>query len=238
MILLPLHYLKNNKSSQSNKIIYHLGQKIEFKDKTISLSNFSFVDTIFNVSTENDNNYLKYEYQNKFHGIRFPDGLYTFNQYSDFILHTMMQNRHTNNEKDRPIEFIINPVLNKLDLAIKNGFKLHIVNNGTSKFLGFEKGVYEQSKHGDFSPNLTMNKSQCYIHCNLVDNSCYDYSDVLYTVDINQNFGEMVNKVPYQRIKIPCKNISSETIEIVLTDFEGSPLNFVENNWSLVLIIE
>ena len=74
------------------------------------------------------------------------------------------------------------------------------------------------------------------MHCNLVNNNCYQASKVLFTFVPNKQFGQLITIVPHSLTNLNTTNTEFWSIEIWFTDQNSKQLE-IEYNVNMTLII-
>lgn len=243
-IFLPLEYFANNRSSSSNVIDRYLNQKIDFTNRKIAVSYIHFYDIFHNVSEKNGNNKLKYKSPDgESTEVTFQDGTFTYRDYNNFLHFFMKAAGHLNVDNETGdekygISVSVNSVFNVLSFRIQSGYVLVVDSDGTSDFLGVDKGEYSEDFNGQHFPNITMSNDTMFVHCSVVDNSIVpEVNDVIFTCPINKNFGEHVSIVPNEKRYLKCNSENTQNIKITLTTQSGTPLEMTERKWGIGLDI-
>ena len=73
---------------------------------------------------------------------------------------------------------------------IKTGCKLELLSKETMKLLGSTKDTIDADKNSENVPRLE--KVECRVHCNLVNNSYQQASRVLFTFVPNKQYGQLL----------------------------------------------
>ena len=194
-IFLPLENLNNNRSSHSNTIDRYLNEKIDFTGKSIAVSYIHFYDTFHNISSQLDNNKLKYIYNNIEYEVIFPNGTYTYKDIDNYMHFSMKKNGHVTLDKETNSEiygvnFIVNTVFTCLSVRIQEKYILIVESEGISRFLGINVGRYEADFNSPKIPDITMGFDTMFIHCSVVNNSLIpEFNTVIFTCPINKNLG-------------------------------------------------
>jgi hypothetical protein len=242
-IFLPLEYFSNNRSNASNVIDRYLNTKMDLTGRSIAVSYIHFYDAFHNVSEASDNNKLKYKtHDNNVFDVVFPDGTYTYRDFNNYLHFEMKKNSHTkivNGTEQFGIGIIVNTVFNVLSFRFQDGYSLIVDSEGTSEFLGVDKGEYNSDFNGQRIPNITMSNDTMYIHCSVVNNSIIsEFNDVIFTCPINTSFGQHVNFIPNEKRYLKCTNANTQNIKITLTNQKNEPLLMTERKWGIGLDVK
>ena len=104
----------------------------------------------------------------------------------------------------------------------------------TIKLLGSTKKDVDNDKDGDV-PKLES-VEVVLVHCNLVNNSYQQASEVLFTFIPNKQFGQLITISPHLLTILKTTNAEFQSIQLWFTDQNNRPLE-IEDSVNITLII-
>ena len=187
---------KNSKTSEPNRLKYHLIDKLDLKnpDKNMALASLSIYYTWKNVkSTFNNNNKFKISAPTWNETFDLPDGSYNISEIQDYIEYIIK--KHETVGETAPILIYANTITNRIVFKIKTGYKLELLSKETMKLLGSTRDTTDADKN---SENVLRLESVevVLVHCNLVNNSYQQASRVLFTFVPNKQYGQLISISP------------------------------------------
>ena len=93
------------------------------------------------------------------------------------------------------------------------------------KLLGIAKKDVHRDKDGEDVPKLET-VEDVLVHCNLISNNYQQASKILFTFVLNKQFGQLINISPHSLTMLNRANTECSSIEVLLTDQNGKPLEF------------
>lgn len=148
----------------SNSSIY-LPQPIELnpnRNYELGLKYFSVVNSIQNVT--NENNKIRYSKDGGATWIdhTFTPGSYELNDFTEFL------NDKTNDVFN--IEFVPQASLNRVQLVLRNNRQVDFtIDNSVREMFGFQNRIYRTTQIATYRAKLENNIKNIYIKCNLID---------------------------------------------------------------------
>ena len=160
-----------------------------------------------------------------------PDGSYSISniqKYFEFIfkkLKTLAENP--------PIQIYTNKIKNRIFFKIKTGYILELLSPETMKLLGGTKKDIDKDKDGEDVPKLKPVEVVS-MHCNLVNNSYQQASNVLFTFVPNKQCGQLITILLNSLTMLKVTNVEFQSIQVWFTD--NRPLE-IEDSVNITLII-
>ena len=103
------------------------------------------------------------------------------------------------------------------------------------KILGSIKLNTDKDKDGEDVPKLES-VEVVLVHCNLVNNSYQQASQVLFTFVSNKQFSQLNTILPHSLTKLKTTNAEFQSIQLRFTDQNKRPLE-IEDSTNIALII-
>ena len=232
---------KNN-DTQSHDFTVRFNPGIELdnnKNYQLALGSISMSYSWYNVSSDYNNNILKYSQDSgkTWHTITIPNGNFSYKQLNSYIQSVIVSNGHA---KDGfKIKFV--SALFKVLLTLKSGFQVDLKTGDFGKLLGFEKKIYTASGYSPKLPDITRKVDNVLIHTNLISDSNVSSNklDVIYKFSVDnlplsypfhiEPRHLFFNKINTNRIR---------EVRIYITDELNRPLDLNNVPISLVLVIQ
>ena len=104
------------------------------------------------------------------------------------------------------------------------------------QLLGSSKNVIDQNKNGELVPRYEA-IVVVLVHCNLVNNNYQQASKVLFTFVPNKQFGQLITITLHSLAMLKTTNAAFSFIDIWFTDQNNRPLDDIEDNVNITLII-
>ena len=104
------------------------------------------------------------------------------------------------------------------------------------KLLGSNESKITKDKNGENVPHLEI-VELVLIHCNIVNNSYQQNSQILYAFVPNKPFGSLLEISPPNHIFLKTFNSEFQEIKVWFTDQNSKPLE-VEDKTNLTLIVK
>ena len=103
------------------------------------------------------------------------------------------------------------------------------------QLLGSSSNVIDSNKNSELVPKLDTVEAVL-VHCNLVNNSYQQTSNVLFTFVPDKKYGQLMNTSPHALLMLKTTNAEFSSIEIWFTDQNNGVLE-IEDNVNIMLII-
>ena len=227
---------KNTKTSESNKFVYHLADKLNLKNsnKNMALANLSIYYMWNNIKKSYNNNKFKISAPTWNETFDLPEGSYTIASIQDYFEY-IIKKHETITNNSFPILIYPNKVSNRTVFKIKLGYKLELLSKETMTLLGSSSNVIDKDKDNEQVPKLET-VEVVLVHCNLVNNSYQLSSKVLFTFVPDKNYIQLMNILPHALVMLKTTNAEFSSIEVWFTDQDNEPLE-IEDNVNITLII-
>ena len=227
---------KNSKTSESNKFVYHLADKLNLKNsnKNMALANLSIYYMWNNIKKSYNNNKFKISAPTWNETFDLPEGSYTIASIQDYFDY-IIKKHETITNNSFPILIYPNKVSNRTVFKIKLGYKLELLSKETMTLLGSSSNVIDKDKDNEQVPKLET-VEVVLVHCNLVNNSYQLSSKVLFTFVPDKNYIQLMNILPHALVMLKTTNAEFSSIEVWFTDQDNEPLE-IEDNVNITLII-
>ena len=172
---------KNSKTSEPNKFVYHLIDKLNLKNpnKNMELANLSIYYTWKNVKNSYNNNKFNISAPTWNEAFDLPDGSYLFADIQSYFEY-IIKKHETIASNNFPINIYPNEINNRTVFKIKSGFKLELLSKETIRLLESTSNTIHSDKNSEQVSKLESVKVVL-VHCNSVDNSYQQASKVLFT---------------------------------------------------------
>ena len=105
----------------------------------------------------------------------------------------------------------------------------------TMKLLWSVEKDGDKYKSGEDVPNLES-VEVVLLHCNLVNDSYWQASKVLFTFVLNKQFGQLITISPHVLTMLKTTNAEFQSIQVCFTDQNNRPLE-IEDSVNIKLII-
>jgi len=187
----------------------------------------------YNISSENNNNNLRYFNGLVYRDTIIPDGQYTISQLNNY-LHQVMDGfgDYTiggSGQKIYDIEMVANLSTIRVNLTLTNSYTLDLSTDDLYLLLGFDSAIITTSGDAPYVANINNNINTIEIHNSLVRGSYSNNnrSDTLYTFVPSSVPGTNIDIDPVSKIYIPIdSNLDSiSSIRSYLLDNTGRPVN-------------
>ena len=238
-IPLVINSVKGIGKSKSHDFEIRFNPPMEFdknKDYYVALDSITMAYSWHNVSTEYNNNTLKYSQDSgkTWHSITLPNGNYSYQELNSYIQSEITSNGHT---KDGISIKFVSPLF-KVLLTLKSGFQLDLKTGDFGKLIGFEKKIYTTSGYSPNLPDITRSVDNVFIHTNIISDTIVSGtpSDVLYRFSVDNlpvSYPFHIEPRRAQFSKINTNRI--QDLRIYITDELNRPLNL--NNIPISLIL-
>ena len=118
---------------------------------------------------------------------------------------------------------------------MKDGYKLKLQTNETTKLFGSTKKLIDKTKNGEKVLSLEV-AEVALVQCNLVDNHYQQKSEVLYTFTPNKSYAHLLNIEPSNVVFLKTYNTEFDEIILTFTGENGRPLE-IDDKENLTLLI-
>ena len=105
--------------------------------------------------------------------IKIPNGNYDYLDLTNYC-NTKIRElslSSSDDEKIKDIEFVFDPTILKVIIKLTSDYRIKITTDGFSKLIGFNKGIINGNKIGDFLPDITNSVDSLYLRCDLLSES-------------------------------------------------------------------
>ena len=177
----------NSKTKHSNKFVYNFTDKLNLKNpnKNIALANLSIYYTWKNVKSDYNNNKFKISAPTWSDTFDVPDGSYSIaalQNYFEYII-----KKHETTADVSSVLIYVNKINNRIVFKIKSGYKLELLSQELMRLLGSLTDTTDGDKNSELVPKLES-ADLVLLHCNLVNNSYQQASNVLFTFVPNKKY--------------------------------------------------
>ena len=155
---------------------------LKIRTKNMALANLSIYYTWKKIKSEYNNNKFKIHAPTWNDEFNLPDGSYSVFGIQDYFQYIIK--KHETIADNPPVQIYVNKIKNRIVFKIKTGYKLELLTEETMQLLGSSKKVIENNKEGEIVPRLETIEVVL-VHCNLVNNSYQQASNVLFTFVTN-----------------------------------------------------
>mgnify|MGYP001072078391 CR=1 FL=1 len=225
----------------ANPIVLNTSSKENEKTKyEIALITADLWYSFSNISSELGNNTFKYYNGSVWRDVTLPNGNFQISDINDFLEVTMDQNSDYTTDPDGNIEYNIvlapNIVTLKVELALKNGYKLDLTTSKLNELLGFNQAIYDTTTSSTNRVDITRGVNSLAIHCNIAGGSFDNNlgSDILYSFVPQSGRGSAIHIEPNYPIYLPVsEEMAINRIQMRITDqlnrrvnFNGEPITY------------
>ena len=224
---------ENSKTKHSNKFAYNFTDKINLKNpnKNIALTNLSIYYTRKNVKSDYNNNKFKISAPTWNDTFDVPGGSYSIAALQNYFEYIIKKHEFDIS----PVLIYVNEINNRIVFKIKSGYKLELLSKETMKLLGSMSNSIDKDKNSQLVPKLES-VDLALVHCNVVNNSYKQASEVLFTFVPNKKYGQLITVSPHSLIMLKTVNTEFSVIEIWFTDQDNRPLE-IEDTVNISLIV-
>ena len=227
---------ENSKTNEYKKFLYQFTVKLDLKNpinKNIGVVNWSIHYTWKNIKSAHNNNKFKISAPNWNDEFDLPNGSYSISDiqdYFEFIIKT-----HETLAGNPPIQIYRNKIKNRIVSKVKTGYKLELWSSETNKLFGSTKKYVDKDKDGEDVPKLES-AEVVLMHCNLVNNSYHQASELLFTFVPNEQFCQLITISSYLLPMVKTTNAEFQSIPLWFTDQNNRPLE-TEDRVNITLMI-
>lgn len=194
-----------------------------------------------NISEKYNNNKVKIYFNDEWHNITIPTGMYEVEALSDYLnsivtknitgdeYHTLMKKHFMNEDTEQYLKIFVDKSTFKCRLLLKQDIEIDFSEGKLHELLGLEPKIYNRFGEGDNIVNITRGVDRILFRCNLVERKYQkDIRDVLYDVlplaEPGSAIQEQVDHVEYYK----CRDNHIRRIEIRVTDKDNNYIDLVE----------
>ena len=144
-----------------------------------------------------------------------PDGCYSIaalQNHFEYIIE-----KHETIAEVFPVLIYVNEINNRIVFKTNTGYKLELLSKEKMRLLGSSADTIDSDKNSELVPKLES-VDLVLVHCNLVNNSYQQASEVLFTFVPNKKYGQLINVSPETLIILKTVNTEFSFIEIWFTD--------------------
>ena len=199
------------------------------KNAMIGLKSIFMWYTFPNVSEKFENNTVRVKYQNQWHDLTIPEGMYEVRDLSDCINKLVVNGTEVpkfgENNVPKILEIGVDRNTFHCVVTLQPGVEIDFSGSKLHELLGLEPKVYSSNEKGKTCINITRGVNDIMIRCNLVEREFqYEYKDVLFDMlpgtPGNAIMHEIENPIEFYK----CKNRNIRSINIKITDQKGKLL--------------
>ena len=205
---------ENSKTNESNKFIYQFTDKLNLKtpdNKNIGFINLSIYYLWKNIKIEYNNNKFKISAPTWNDTFDLPDGSYSISDIQDYF--EFIIKKHETLTENPPIQIYPSKIKSRIVFKVKTGYKLEILCPEAMKLLGSTRKDVGKDKDGEDIPKLES-VEVALMHCNLVNNSYQQASEVLSTFLTNKQFGQLITISLHSLTMLKTTNAESQSIQL------------------------
>ena len=180
---------ENSKANKSEKFVYQFTDKLNLKksnNRNIGLVNLSIYYAWKDIKSAYNNNIFKISAPTWNDEFDCPDGSYSVSEIQDYF--EFIIKKHETLTENPPIQIYPSKIKSRIVFKVKTGYKLEILCPEAMKLLGSTRKDVGKDKDGEDIPKLES-VEVALMHCNLVNNSYQQASEVLSTFLTNKQFG-------------------------------------------------
>lgn len=188
--------------------------------------------TWHNVSSQFNNNVIRYNNGTTWRTVTFPNGNYQVSDMNDYLHVKMKENGDytvVSGVDTFDINILPNVVTIKVDIVITNSYQIDLSMSAFNELIGFNSGIYNTSVSSQNRVDITRGVDTLLIRCSLLSQS-YDNaqgSDILYTFVPNTSRGSAIHVEPNNPIFLPIQTVDQiKTLTMRITDQQNRELNF------------
>ena len=114
-----------------------------------------------------------------------PNGSYSIADIQNYFEYIIK--KHETITDNTPVLIYVNRISNRIVFKVKTGYKLELLSKETMQLLGISSNTIDKDKDGELVPKLEV-VDVVLVHCNLVNKSYEQASEVLFTFVSFVNF--------------------------------------------------
>ena len=146
--------IKNSKTSEPNKFVYHLTDKLNLRNpnKNMAVVNLSIYYTWKNVKNSYNSNKFKI-LAPTWNTFDLPDGSYLITDIQSYFEY-IIKKHETIASNNSPITIYPNEINNRIVFKLKSGYKLELLSKETMRLLGSTSNTIDSDKDSERVPKL------------------------------------------------------------------------------------
>ena len=195
-----------------------------------------------NINTEYGNNNIKYSKDNgkTFKQITFVDGMYSYDDISEYINKVITQNddEPSNNRVGIKIYFVLTSY--RVVVELGNQWQLDIQNSNFGELIGFEPIIIKNTSYSSKLPNITNSVDSIHINSDIITDSITDgrYSNTLVVISTdNLTRSYPFTFEPKRALFSPISKTNISEMRIYITDSLGRLINLNGVDWYINFIL-
>ena len=195
-----------------------------------------------NINTEYGNNTIKYSKDNgsTFKQITFVDGMYSYDDISEYINKVITQNddEPSNNRVGIKIYFVLTSY--RVVVELGNQWQLGIRNSNFGELIGFEPIIIKNTSYSSKLPNITNSVDSIHINSDIITDSITDgrYSNTLLVISTdNLTRSYPFTFEPKRALFSPISKTNISEMRIYITDSLGRLINLNGVDWYINFIL-
>ena len=206
----------------------------------LALDRVSMTYSWHNINTEYGNNKYSKDNGKTFKQITFVDGMYSYDDISEYINKVITQNddEPSNNRVGIKIYFVLTSY--RVVVELGNQWQLDIQNSNFGELIGFEPIIIKNTSYSSKLPNITNSVDSIHINSDIITDSITDgrYSNTLVVIPTdNLTRSYPFNFEPKRALFSPISNTNISEMRIYITDSLGRLINLNGVDWYINLIL-
>lgn len=190
-----------------------------------------------NISEKYNNNKVRLYYDEEWHDIIIPTGMYEVSALSEYLNLLILLAKSDSDEplwttdknQETYISLLVNESTFKCRVLLRPDVRIDFSEGGLHELLGLEQKIYARSEEGPNIINITRGVDRILLRCNLVERRHQkDIRDVLYDIlpiaDPGAAILEQMDNVEYYK----CRDEQVRRIEIRVTDKNNNLIDLLE----------
>ena len=207
--------------------VMHLSNDMKHE---LAVDRVSMTYSWHNINTEYGNNNIKYSKDNgkTFKQITFVDGMYSYDDISEYINKVITQNddEPSNNRVGIKIYFVLTSY--RVVVELGNQWQLDIRNSNFGELIGFEPIIIKTTSYSSKLPNITNSVDSIHINTDIITDSITDgrYSNTLVVISTdNLTRSYPFTFEPKRALFSPISKTNISEMRIYITDSLGRLIN-------------
>ena len=195
-----------------------------------------------NINAKYGNNTIKYSKDNgsNWKTINFVDGMYSYDDLSDYINVVITQNddQPSNNRVGIKIYFVLTSF--RVVVELGNQWQLDLRNSTFGDLIGYEPEIITDTSYSSKLPNITNGIDSIHINCDIVTDSITDgrYSNTIAVISTdNLTRSYPFTFEPKRALFSPISKTVISELRVNLTDSTGKPIDLNGVDWYMSLIL-
>ena len=176
-----------------------------------------------------------------FKQITFVDGMYSYDDISEYINKVITQNddEPSNNRVGIKIYFVLTSY--RVVVELGNQWQLDIRNSNFGELIGFEPIIIKTTSYSSKLPNITNSVDSIHINSDIITDSITDgrYSNTLLVISTdNLTRSYPFTFEPKRALFSPISKTNISEMRIYITDSLGRPINLNNVDWYINFILK